>query len=49
MCNVYVFEGKVVKYTKDRYIIYPPREYQLKLEKFHGRRIEVIVVVESEQ
>jgi len=29
MYNVYVFEGRVVKYTKDRYTIYPPREYQL--------------------
>jgi hypothetical protein len=48
MCVIYVFEGKVVKYAKDRYIIYPPREYQLKLGKHHGRRIKVIVVIESE-
>jgi hypothetical protein len=48
MSVVYVFEGKVVKYAKDRYIIYPPREYQLKLGKHHGRRIKVIVVIESE-
>jgi hypothetical protein len=47
MCNVYVFEDKVVKYAKDRYIIYPPREYQLKLRRFHGKRIKV-VVIESE-
>jgi len=31
MCNVYVIEGRVVKYSKDRYTTYPPREYQLKL------------------
>jgi hypothetical protein len=36
MCNIYVFEGKVVKYantiaTSDRYIIYPPREYQFEV------------------
>jgi hypothetical protein len=48
MSVVYVFEGKVVKYAKDRYIIYPPREYQLKLGKHHGRRIKVIAVIESE-
>jgi len=48
MCNIYVFEGKIVKYAKDRYIIYPPREYQLKLRKHHGRKIKAIVVIESE-
>jgi len=37
MCNVYVFEDRVVKYAKDRYIIYPPREYQLKLGDSTGR------------
>ena len=36
MSVVYVFEGKVVKYAKDRYIIYPPRGYQLKLEDSTG-------------
>jgi hypothetical protein len=48
MSVVYIFEGKVVKYAKDRFIIYPPREYQLKLEKFHGRKVKVITVIESE-
>jgi len=48
MSQVYVFEAKIVRFSKNRYIIHPPREYQLKLEKFHGRRIKVIVVVESE-
>jgi hypothetical protein len=44
MYNIYVFEGRVVEYTKDRYITYPPREYQLKLRRFHGRRVEVAVI-----
>jgi hypothetical protein len=48
MSKVYVFEAKVIRFSKNRYIIYPPREYQLKLEKFHGRRIKVIIVIESE-
>ena len=48
MSQVYVFEAKIVRVSKNRYIIYPPREYQLKLRKHHGRRIKVIVVVESE-
>ena len=47
MSQVYVFEAKVVRFSKNRYIIYPPREYQLKLEKFHGRKIKVITVIES--
>jgi hypothetical protein len=48
MSQVYVFEAKVVRFSKNRYIIYPPREYQEKLRRFHGRRIKVIVVIESE-
>jgi len=48
MSLVYVFEGKVVKYAGDRYVIYPPREYQEKLGKHHGRKVKVLVVVEGE-
>jgi hypothetical protein len=40
MCNVYVIEGRVVKYSKDRYTTYPPREYQLKLGGSTGRESE---------
>jgi hypothetical protein len=46
---VYVFEAKVVRFSKSRYIIYPPREYQEKLRRFRGRRVKVIAIVESEQ
>jgi hypothetical protein len=48
MCTIYVFEGKVIKYSKDRYVIYPPRGYQEKLKKLHGERVKVIVVKESD-
>jgi hypothetical protein len=48
MSQVYVFDAKVVRFSKSRYIIYPPREYQLKLKKFHGRKVKVITVIESE-
>jgi hypothetical protein len=48
MSQVYIFEARVVKFSRDRYIVYPPREYQLKLRKHHGRRVKVIVVIESE-
>jgi hypothetical protein len=49
MSQVYVFEAKVVRFSKNRYIIYPPKNYQEKLSKFHGRVVKVIVVIESEQ
>jgi hypothetical protein len=26
------------------YTAYPPREYQLKLRRFHGRSVEVVVI-----
>jgi len=48
MSFVYVFEGKVVKYARDRYVIYPPKEYQEKLKKHHGRKVKVLIVIETE-
>jgi hypothetical protein len=48
MSHVYVFEASIIKISGNKYGIYPPREYQLKLGKFHGRKIKVIAVVESE-
>jgi hypothetical protein len=48
MSVVYVFEAKVVKYAKDRYVIYPPKGYQEKLRRLHGERVKVIVVKESD-
>jgi len=48
MGRVYVFEASVVKYTRDRIVLYPPKEYQEKLRKYHKRRVKVIVIVESE-
>jgi len=47
MSIVYVFEGKIVKYAGNRYVIYPPKEYQEKLRRHHGRKVKVLVVVES--
>ncbi len=43
-----MFEGKIVKYARDRYVVYPPKDYQERLKKFHGRRAKVIVVIEPE-
>jgi len=48
MTEVYVFEASIVKISGNRYVIYPPKEYQEKLRKHHGRKVRVLVVVESE-
>jgi len=40
------FEGKIVRFAGNRYIVYPPKEYQEKLKKHHGRRVKVIVIIE---
>ena len=47
MVSIYVFEGRVVK-SSQRYLIYPPKEYQEKLRRLHGEKVKVIVVKESE-
>jgi len=49
MSTTYVFEATIVKYTRDRIVIYPLKEYQEKLRKYHGKRVKVIVVIEPEQ
>ena len=48
MSIVYNFEGKIIRFAGNRYIIYPPREYQEKLSKHHGKRVKVIVIIEPE-
>jgi len=48
MSIVYSFEGKIVKFAHNRYIIYLPKGYQEKLKKYHGRRIKVIVIIEPD-
>jgi len=48
MSVVYMFEASVVRISGDRYIIYPPKDYQLKLKKFHGKRVKVLVVIECD-
>jgi len=47
VATIYVFEGKVVRAMK-RYILYPPKEYQEKLKKLHGKKVKVIVIEESD-
>ena len=46
MSLVYVFEATIVK-SGAKYLVYPPRKYQEKLSKYHGRKVKVVVVVEE--
>jgi len=48
LCKVYVFEASLMKFSYDRTLIYPPKEYQEKLKKYRGRKVKVIVIIESE-
>jgi len=48
MSRVYVFEASLLSYGKGRIIIYPPKEYQLKLAKHKGKKIKVITIIEED-
>ena len=41
-----MFKATVSKYSGDRIALYPPRSTRIR--KHHGRRVKVLVVVESE-
>ena len=41
-------EASVSKYSGDKIVLYPPKEYREKLRKHHEKKVEVLVVVESE-
>ena len=47
MSSIYVFEGRVIR-TSRRYMIYPPKAYQEKLKRLHGKKVKVIVIEESD-
>ena len=47
MASIYVFEGRVIR-TSKRYMVYPPKEYQEKLERLHGKKVKVIIIEESD-
>jgi hypothetical protein len=48
MSLVYIFEASVSKYSGNRIVLYPPKDYQERLRKFHGKRIKVLVVIEND-
>jgi len=45
---VYMFEASVSKYSGNRIVLYPPKDYQERLRKFHGKKVKVLVVIESD-
>jgi len=47
MVSIYIFDAKVVK-TGEKYLIYPPKEYQEKIKKLHGEKVKVILIKESD-
>ena len=48
MSLVYMFEASVSKYSGNRKVLYPPKDYQERLRKFHGKKVKVLVVIESD-
>jgi len=48
MSVVYSFDGKIIKFAGNRYVIYPPKQYQEKLKKYHGRKVKVVLIIEPE-
>jgi hypothetical protein len=48
MSLVYIFEASVSKYSGNRIVLYPPKDYQEKLRKFHRKKVKVLVVIESD-
>jgi hypothetical protein len=48
MSLVYMFEASVSKYSGNRIVLYPPKDYQERLRKFHGKKVKVLVVIEGD-
>jgi hypothetical protein len=47
MPEVYIFDSTIVRYSKDRVVLYPPAKYQEKLKKHHGKKVKVLVLIED--
>ena len=44
--KVLFIEGSVVR-SKDRYYIYPLKQYQEKIAKLHGKRVKALLIIEE--
>ena len=47
MAVVYMFEASIIK-MGNRYYIYPPKEYQGKVAKLHGKRVKILLLHEED-
>jgi len=44
---VYMFEARVIK-MGSRYYIYPPKRYQDKIARLHGKKVKILLVCEKD-
>ncbi len=47
MVTVLMFEANVIK-MGSRYYIYPPKQYQERMAKLHGKKVKILLVYEEE-
>ena len=47
MVVVYMFEANIVK-MGNRYYIYPPKQYQDKIAKLHGKKVKILLLHEED-
>jgi len=47
MAEVYHFKATIMSKGRDRVVIYPPKEYQLKLLRHKGKKAGVLLVIEE--
>ncbi len=47
MVVVYMFEASIIK-MGNRYYIYPPKNYQGKIAKLHGKKVKILLLHEED-
>ena len=47
MVVVYMCEASIIK-MGNRYYIYPPKEYQDKIAKLHGKKVKILLLHEED-
>jgi len=44
----YMFEASIVR-MGNRYYIYPPKQYQEKIAKLHGKKVKILLLHEEDK
>ena len=47
MMKVYCFKATIISKGKERIVIYPPKEYQLKLLNHKGKKVGILLIIEE--